>query len=147
MLESWELPHHAGSVTTNRIGKIYFVGTAGGGVEPFLGFGQVNAIVSGVMAARSIIKRLNINFLLKDLKRKGPVHPHYHLLRVVSWKQLLKGFAFKRCFVVKFIAYPLFLNVVFPFQFFDNTFADKTKGSNIIRENCQVNANSYTSIP
>jgi len=70
MLESWELPHHAGSVTTNKIGKIYFVGTAGGGVEPFLGFGQVNAIISGVMAARSIIKRININYLLKDLKRK-----------------------------------------------------------------------------
>lgn len=70
MLESWELPHHAGFVTTNRVGKIYFVGTAGGGVEPFLGFGQFNAIYSGVMAARSMIKGMNINLLLRDIKRK-----------------------------------------------------------------------------
>ena len=41
MLESWELPHHAGFVTTNRVGKIYFIGTAGGGVEPIFRFRPV----------------------------------------------------------------------------------------------------------
>lgn len=71
MLESWELPHHAGFVTTNRVGKIYFAGTAGGGVEPFLGFGQFNAIVSGVMVARSIAQGTDIDFLLSDLRKKS----------------------------------------------------------------------------
>ncbi len=71
MLESWELPHHTGTVTTNRVGKVYFVGTAGGGVEPFLGFGQFNAVVSGVMAARSIAHGCDINLLLRDLRKKG----------------------------------------------------------------------------
>lgn len=70
MLESWELPHQAGFVTTNRIGKMYFAGSAGGGVEPFLGFGQFNAIYSGVMTARSIITGKDINILLKDLNKK-----------------------------------------------------------------------------
>lgn len=71
MLESWELPHHSGFVSTNRLGKLYFVGTAGGGVEPFLGFGQFNAVVTGVMAARSITQGTDINYLLKDLRKKA----------------------------------------------------------------------------
>ncbi|MCX7745329.1 MAG: hypothetical protein N2645_00345 [Clostridia bacterium] len=71
MLESWELPHHAGNVTTNRVGKIYFIGSAGGGVEPFLGFGQFNAVVTGVMAARSIAQGIDINLLLRNSKKKN----------------------------------------------------------------------------
>jgi len=71
IVESWELPHHAGFSTTNRVGKIYFIGTAGGGVEPFLGFGQFNAVVSGVMAARSIVQGTDINFLLRNLRKKS----------------------------------------------------------------------------
>lgn len=70
MLESWELPHHAGTVTTNKVGKIYFAGAAGGGVEPFLGFGQFNAVVSGVMVARSIAQGSDVNLLLTGLRKK-----------------------------------------------------------------------------
>ncbi|MFZ5643068.1 MAG: FAD-dependent oxidoreductase [Bacillota bacterium] len=71
LLETWELPHHAGTVSTNKVGKVFFVGTAGGGVEPFLGFGQFNAIFSGVMAAKSIVKGIDINPLLKGLRKKS----------------------------------------------------------------------------
>lgn len=71
MLESWELPHHAGTVTTAKVGKIYFAGAAGGGAEPFLGFGQFNAITSGVMIARSIAKGSDINLLLKEITKKS----------------------------------------------------------------------------
>lgn len=71
MLESWELPHHAGTVTTARVGKVYFAGAAGGGAEPFLGFGQFNAVVSGVMIGRSIAQGSDINLLLKDSAKKS----------------------------------------------------------------------------
>ncbi len=71
MLESWELPHHAGTVTTARVGKTYFAGAAGGGAEPFLGFGQFNAVVSGVMIARSIAQGSDINLLLKSMAKKS----------------------------------------------------------------------------
>jgi flavin-dependent dehydrogenase len=71
MVESWELPHHAGIVTTNKVGKVYFAGTAGGGVEPFLGFGQFNAIVTGVMVGRSIVQGSDINRLLTDIRKKS----------------------------------------------------------------------------
>ncbi|KUO77697.1 MAG: hypothetical protein APF77_13220 [Clostridia bacterium BRH_c25] len=71
MLEFWELPHHAGIVTTNRVGKIYFAGAAGGGAEPFLGFGQFNAVVSGVMVGRSIAQGSDINVLMKAARKKS----------------------------------------------------------------------------
>lgn len=71
LVESWELPHNAGLVTTNKVGKVLFVGTAGGGVEPFLGFGQFNAIAQGVMAAKSIVRGIDINHLIKAFKNKS----------------------------------------------------------------------------
>jgi digeranylgeranylglycerophospholipid reductase len=71
MLETWELPHIAGFVTANKVGKIYFIGAAGGGVEPFLGFGQYNAMITGVMAARSIAYNVDINFLLGNIRKKS----------------------------------------------------------------------------
>jgi flavin-dependent dehydrogenase len=70
-IESWELPHQVGFVTTNRIDNIFFIGTAGGGIEPFLGFGQLNAIISGIMAARSIAYGMDINILLGGLRKKS----------------------------------------------------------------------------
>lgn len=71
LLETWELPHHAGIVTTNRVGKVYFAGAAGGGVEPFLGFGQFNAVFSGVMVARSIVQGMDINLLMDPVRKKS----------------------------------------------------------------------------
>jgi len=68
--ETWELPHHAGTVTTNRVGKVYFAGAAGGAVEPFLGFGQFTALFSGVMIGRSIVQGTDINQLMGPLKEK-----------------------------------------------------------------------------
>lgn len=44
-----------GRATSKQIGKIILTGAAGGFVEPFMGFGQVPSILSGVYAAESII--------------------------------------------------------------------------------------------
>lgn len=71
MLESWEIPHRSGFVRTNRVRNVYFVGAAGGSVEPFLGFGQFNAVFTGVMAARSIVYGTDIDVLLGNLKEKS----------------------------------------------------------------------------
>lgn len=71
LIETWELPHHAGLVTTNKVRNIYFIGGAGGAAEPFLGFGQFNAVYQGVMAARSIAHGYDMKYLLKDLNKKS----------------------------------------------------------------------------
>ncbi|MCT4618867.1 MAG: NAD(P)-binding protein [Marinisporobacter sp.] len=54
IIEEFKLRHKTGYVYPHKIGNIYFVGTAAGGIDPFLGFGQMNAITTGVMAGRSI---------------------------------------------------------------------------------------------
>jgi digeranylgeranylglycerophospholipid reductase len=71
LTETWELPHHSGIVTTHKVRNVYFVGASGGGAEPFLGFGQFNAIYSGVMAAKSIVHGTDINLLLNEITRKS----------------------------------------------------------------------------
>jgi digeranylgeranylglycerophospholipid reductase len=54
IIEEFKLEHKAGFVYPHQMDKLFFIGNAGGGVEPFLGFGHVNALTTGVAAARSI---------------------------------------------------------------------------------------------
>lgn len=54
ILEEFKLNHNSGHVYPHKIGNIYFAGNAGGVIDPFLGFGQMSALITGVAAARSI---------------------------------------------------------------------------------------------
>lgn len=54
--EEFTLNHNSGHVYPHKLGNIYFAGNAGGVIDPFLGFGQMSALISGVAAARSIVK-------------------------------------------------------------------------------------------
>ena len=58
-LEEYKL----GRVSTRQIGKMMLAGAAGGFVLPFMGFGQIPSILSGVHAAESIIKGKDYNKL------------------------------------------------------------------------------------
>jgi flavin-dependent dehydrogenase len=50
-----------GRLTTRQVGKKLIVGAAGGFVLPFMGFGQIPSILSGVYAAESIINGRDYN--------------------------------------------------------------------------------------
>jgi flavin-dependent dehydrogenase len=52
-----------GRVSTRQIGKKLLVGAAGGYVLPFMGFGQIPSVLSGVYAAESIITGKDYNKL------------------------------------------------------------------------------------
>lgn len=58
-LEEYKL----GRVSTRQIGKILLTGAAGGFVEPFMGFGQISSLLSGIHAAESIITGKDYNKL------------------------------------------------------------------------------------
>jgi digeranylgeranylglycerophospholipid reductase len=47
--------------------NIYFMGNAAGAIDSFIGFGAVNAIESGILAARSIIYSLDYNVLMEPI--------------------------------------------------------------------------------
>ena len=61
--------HNAGIVYPHQVGNILFTGIAGGFQEPFLGFGLLSSIKSGVLAGRAIIHRQNYEDLLFQLKK------------------------------------------------------------------------------
>lgn len=61
IVESYNMEFPVGLSEPLNVGNIYFTGNAGGFIEPFLGCGQVIAMWSGVLAARSIVNNLDYN--------------------------------------------------------------------------------------
>lgn len=69
IIEEFKYKHKTGLVFPHKIDNVYFAGNAGGGMDSFLGFGQLNAITQGVMAACSIVKGRDYEKLLKTIVR------------------------------------------------------------------------------
>ncbi|MCT4618862.1 MAG: NAD(P)/FAD-dependent oxidoreductase [Marinisporobacter sp.] len=67
ILESRDVEHNAGFAHTLKPNNIYLIGNAGGLLDDFLGFGSMNAIESGILAAQSIAKHLDYEHLLKNI--------------------------------------------------------------------------------
>jgi len=60
--------HKAGFVYPHQVGNLLFVGISGGFQEPFLGFGLISALKSGVLAGRAIATGRRYEDLLVQLK-------------------------------------------------------------------------------
>lgn len=65
IIEEFKLNHKSGHVYPHSISNILLAGNSGGAIDPFLGFGVLTSVGSGVMAARSIIKNKDYEKLLK----------------------------------------------------------------------------------
>lgn len=65
--EEFRLKHETGYIYPNKVGNVYLVGSARGGIEPFLGFGQMNSLVAGTLVARAIAEGKNYDKLLKNI--------------------------------------------------------------------------------
>lgn len=72
ILETRDLEHNLGLIHPPNIGNVYLVGNSAGFIDNFLGFGSINAIESGIIAARCIAKNLDYNksteFILNNVK-------------------------------------------------------------------------------
>lgn len=62
------LEHNAGFVYPHQLGNMLFAGIAGGFQDPFLGFGLIFSIKSGVLAGRAIATGKSYEDLLTQLK-------------------------------------------------------------------------------
>ncbi len=67
IVEEFKMAHTSGFAYPHRLGNLYFIGNAGGGVEPFLGFGHINAAVMGVSTARSIMLGKDYEKQIKEI--------------------------------------------------------------------------------
>jgi flavin-dependent dehydrogenase len=60
--------HNAGFVYPHQVGNLLFAGIAGGFQEPFLGFGLISALKSGILAGRAIATGQRYEDLITQLK-------------------------------------------------------------------------------
>lgn len=70
-IEEFKLEHLAGHVYPHQLNRVLFAGNAGGAPDPFLGFGQFNALAMGVMAARAIAQGKDYETLIKDIVKRN----------------------------------------------------------------------------
>jgi len=66
-----DLQHNSGNCFPHQIENLLFVGNTGGAIEPFLGFGTLNSIVSGFLAAECIVKEKNFEKSMAALTKKN----------------------------------------------------------------------------
>ncbi len=59
ILETWDFEFHSGTIKTNQFGNLFFIGNAGGMTDDFMGFGIMNGISGGIIAAESIVQGKN----------------------------------------------------------------------------------------
>ncbi|TCO74959.1 NAD(P)/FAD-dependent oxidoreductase [Marinisporobacter balticus] len=78
IIEEFKLQHKTGYVYPHKTENIYFVGNAAGSIDPFLGFGVMNSITTGIMAARSILYGKDYEKLIKD---RVVANMHMHAFR------------------------------------------------------------------
>lgn len=71
-----------GYVSSAKVDNIYLTGSAAGLIDDFLGFGAINAIESGILAARAIAKGKDYNELIKPIKKH--VSKIHELRKMVS---------------------------------------------------------------
>ncbi|MFZ5353790.1 MAG: NAD(P)-binding protein [Bacillota bacterium] len=67
MVEEFKLEHRSGYVYPHIVDNMILIGNAGGGVEPFLGFGHLNAVTMAFAAARYIVKGKNYEKQIKGI--------------------------------------------------------------------------------
>lgn len=54
-----------------NVGNVFFAGNATGGLDPFLGFGAVNAVTTGTAVARTIVKGKDYEKQIKSIIKRN----------------------------------------------------------------------------
>ncbi|MFZ5966897.1 MAG: FAD-dependent oxidoreductase [Bacillota bacterium] len=68
IVETRDVEHNLGAVYPIQKDNLYLIGNAGGMLDNFLGFGAMNAIESGILAARSMARcSLDFNTIMKPI--------------------------------------------------------------------------------
>lgn len=118
IIETRDLKHNLGLVIPTRYKNIYFVGNAGGCMDSFMGFGFINAIESGIMAARSIIENKDYNKMMKPIIEANKLkHEYRKMINSMDNKDLDKLLRLLDLPVLKQIIYknPLYKSSYFAY--------------------------------
>lgn len=95
IVEEFTLMHKSGLVYPHVIGNLIFIGNAGGGVEPFLGFGHLNAATMAAAAARTIVLGLDfekqINKIMNRNDQMRRFRMMFNMLTNKSYNAIVTG--------------------------------------------------------
>ncbi|MHB1392157.1 MAG: NAD(P)-binding protein [Clostridia bacterium] len=80
IVEEFTLEHKSGFAYPHELGNLIFVGNAGGGIEPFLGFGFLNAATMGVAAARTIALGWNFEKQIKNIMQRNDEFRRFRMM-------------------------------------------------------------------
>ncbi|OAT81276.1 NAD(P)/FAD-dependent oxidoreductase [Desulfotomaculum copahuensis] len=84
MVQHFSLEHNSGFVYPHQVGNVLLAGNAGGFIEPFLGFGMLAALRSGVYAGRAIAEGRSYEELVHDL--------HQEIIEALAIRQTMNAF-------------------------------------------------------
>jgi len=80
--ETRDIEYNTGFANPLQLGNVYFIGNSGGFTDGFLGFGMVNSIHSGVLAARSIAAGEDYSKLVSPILKE--INVLYELRKVLN---------------------------------------------------------------
>ncbi len=70
IVEEFQVSHKKpGFAYPHAINNILFAGNAGGAIDPFLSFGQIDSVIQGCLAAKAIAKGKDYDILLKSVTK------------------------------------------------------------------------------
>lgn len=81
IISTFDCDFHCGKVGVNPYRNIYFIGNAGGMTDDFAGFGIINGIKSGILAAESIVLGKDFEKSIRPIQNKVN---QLHNLRIIS---------------------------------------------------------------
>lgn len=105
-VEEFVIQHKSGNVYPHAVENVYFVGNAGGILEPFLGFGQFHALLSGSIAAKCIVEAKDYEQEIKYI--------HEEFMKMLTFRKALdaltnRGFDF----IVGLLGFPGFNKIIY----------------------------------
>ena len=113
IIQTFITEHKSGYVFPHRVGNVFLTGVAAGTLDPFLGFGSIYSIVTGVSAARSIALGLDYEEQIQDyVKINKEVYEYRVVLNSLDNKKfnvLVKGLGMP---ILRNIIYNTNINVV-----------------------------------
>lgn len=112
IVEEFALCHKSGFAYPHRLGNVFFIGNAGGGIEPFLGFGHLNASIMSVAAARTIALGWDFEKQIKEIvKRNDEMRRFRMMFNRMSNKHYDMLIASLRLPVIKQLVYSTNINI------------------------------------
>ena len=106
IVQTFMTEHRSGFVYPHRINNIFLTGLAGGCIDPFLGFGSVYSIVTGVAAARSIALGLDYEQQIQKFAQRNKEIYEYR----IALNSMDNG---KLNLMVKGLGAPIIRNVIY----------------------------------